>query len=159
MSDINEKLSGLKTIYHRAQSYCAYQERCRFEVEQKLQLWGVDKERGSKILEQLEKENFLNNLRFAETFVRSKFHLKKWGRNKIAYELRLKKIPDSIISQCLQTIDDDEYRAAIQFLITQKSKELKEKDLFKKKQKAARFLISRGFETALVFATLKIGDK
>ena len=159
MSDINEKLNGLKTIYHKAQSYCAYQERCRFEVEQKLQLWGVDKERGSKIIEQLEKENFLNNLRFAETFVRSKFRLKKWGRNKIAYELRLKKIPDSLISQSLQTIDDGEYLAAIQFLITQKSKELKEKDLFKKKQKVVRFLISRGFESALVFATFKIGDK
>lgn len=158
MSDVNEKLSGLKTILHRAQEYCAYQERCRFEVEQRLQLWGVDKERSHKIIVQLEKDNFVNDQRFAETFVRSKFRLKKWGKNKIAYDLRLKKIPDSLISQCLQTIDDGEYQAAIKLLIAQKSKELKEKDLFKKKQKVARFLISRGFESALVFAILKISE-
>jgi len=155
MNDVNEKLSGLKTILHKAQAYCAYQERCTKEVVQKLRDWKVDEDRIPKIIEQLTGENFINDIRFTETFVRSKFNLKKWGKNKIAYELRLKKIPASIISQSLQAINDNEYRAALQHLKDQKSKEIKEKDPFKKKQKIVRFLVSRGFEMELVMGTFK----
>jgi len=155
MNDVNEKLSGLKTILHKAQAYCAYQERCPQEVVQKLREWKVDEDRIPKIIEQLTGENFINEIRFTETFVRSKFNLKKWGKNKIAYELRLKKIPASIILQSLQTIDDAEYRATLMHLKDQKSKEVKEKDSFKKKQKIVRFLVSRGFEMELVMETFK----
>ncbi|HNW68920.1 MAG TPA: regulatory protein RecX [Bacteroidales bacterium] len=155
MNDVNEKLSGLKTILHKAQAYCAYQERCTQEVVQKLRDWKVDENRIPKIIEQLTAENFINDVRFTETFVRSKFKLKKWGKNKVAYELRLKKIPDPIISQSLQAIDDQEYRATLQHLKGQKSKETKEKDLFKKKQKIIRFLVSRGFEMELVMEIFK----
>jgi regulatory protein len=155
MNDVNEKLSGLKTILHKAQAYCAYQERCTQEVVQKLRDWKVDESRIPKIIEQLTGDNFINEIRFTETFVRSKFNLKKWGKNKLAYELRLKKIPASIISQSLQAIDDREYRATLLNLKDQKSKEIKEKDPFKKKQKIVRFLVSRGFEMELVMGTYK----
>jgi len=158
MNDINKKLSGLKTILHKAQEYCAYSERCRFEVTQKLQQWGVDKTRASKMIEQLGKDNFINEDRYTELFIRSKFKIKKWGKNKIAAELRMKKIPESIISKYLQTIDTKEYYSAILSLIEKKSKELKEKDTFKKNQKIARFLIAKGFEPQQVFSALKISD-
>lgn len=155
MNEANEKLSGLKTILHKAQAYCAYQERCTHDVTQKLHEWGVDKTRIPKIIKKLTDENFINDQRFTETFVRSKFRLKKWGRNKIAYELRLKKTPDALILEYLQTINDVEYQNTIQILITQKTKEIKEKDLYKKKQKIVRFLVSRGFEAELVYNSLK----
>lgn len=155
MNDVNEKLSGLKTILHKAQAYCAYQERCTQEVVQKLRDWQVDENRIPKIIEQLTAENFVNDVRFTETFVRSKFRLKKWGKNKIAYELRLKKIPDPVISQSLQAIDDQEYRTTLQHLKEQKSKEVKENDPFKKKQKIIRFLVSRGFEMELAMKAFK----
>lgn len=158
MNYLNEKLSGLKTILHKAQEYCAYRERCRFEVAQKLQQWGVDKPRAAKIIEQLEKNNFINEERFAEIFIRSKFRLKNWGKKKIMAELRMKKIPESIISKYLQTIDTKDYYSAIQSLIEKKSKELKEKDTFKKNQKIARFLIAKGFEPQQVFSALQISD-
>lgn len=156
MNEVNENLSGLKTILHKAQAYCAYQERCTHEVNQKLHEWGVDETRIPKIIEKLSNENFINDQRFTETFVRSKFRLKKWGRNKIAYELRLKKIPASMISECLQNINDEEYQDTIQILLTQKTKEIKEKDLYKKKQKLVRLLVSRGFEAELIYGNLKI---
>jgi len=156
MNDINEKLSGLKTILHKAQAYCAYQDRCTFEVLQKLRDWGVDEERIPKIVESLTEDKFLNDDRYTVSFVSSKFRLKHWGRIKIAYELRLKKIPSELIFSALESIDENEYASTLQTLITRKSKEVKDTDAFRKKQKVARFLISKGFESELVFKMMKV---
>ena len=158
MPDVNENPNSLKTILHRAQEYCAIQERCRSEMEQKLRLWDVDKIRASKMIALLQKDNFINEDRYTEAFVRGKFRLKKWGKNKLAAELRVKKIPEDLIAKHLQNIDDAEYRSAIILLAEKKSKELKEQDTYKKNQKIARFLISKGFEPQLVFSVLKISD-
>ena len=155
MSDVNEKLSGLKTILTKAQSYCAYQDRCSAEVIQKLRDWGIDETRIPKIIASLTEDKFLNDRRYAESFVSSKFRLKHWGRNKIAYELRGKKIPSELISDALETIDENEYATTLQTLITKKSKEVKDSDPYRKKQKVASFLISKGFESELVFSNLK----
>ena len=156
MNDVNEKLSGLKTILHKAQAYCAYQDRCTFEVLQKLRDWGVDEERIPKIVESLTEDKFLNDDRYTVSFVSSKFRLKHWGRIKIAYELRLKKIPSELIFSALESIDENEYASTLQTLITRKSKEVKDTDAFRKKQKVARFLISKGFESELVFKMMKV---
>jgi len=156
MNDVNEKLSGLKTILHKAQAYCAYQDRCTSEVLQKLRDWGVDEERIPKIVESLTADKFLNDDRYAVSFVSSKFRLKHWGRIKIAYELRLKKIPSDLIASALESIDENEYATTLQTLIMRKSKEVKDTDAFRKKQKVARFLISKGFESELVFKMMKV---
>jgi regulatory protein len=158
MTDFNEKLTGLKTILHKAQAYCAYQDRCSSEVVQKLRDWGVDQLRIPKILESLTEDKFLDDRRYAESFVSSKFRLKHWGRNKIVYELRLKKIPSDLISQAVESIDENEYSATLQTLIAKKTKEVKDSDAFRKKQKIARFLISKGFESELVFGMM-VGKK
>jgi regulatory protein len=155
MSDVNEKLSGLKTILTKAQSFCAYQDRCSAEVIQKLRDWGIDETRIPKIIASLTEDKFLNDRRYAESFVSSKFRLKHWGRNKIAYELRGKKIPYELISDALENIDEEEYATTLKSLIAKKSKEVKDSDPYRKKQKVARFLISKGFESELVFANLK----
>ncbi len=155
MDDINRKYSNLKTILQKAQAYCAYQERCTHEMTQKLREWKVDEDRIPSIIEELTKEKFLNDLRFTQTFVSSKFRLNKWGKIKLAYELRMKKIPDALISQGLEVISEDEYREAIQALIVQKAREVKDTDPYSRKQKIARFLVSKGYETDLVFGELK----
>jgi regulatory protein len=155
MDDVNEKLTGLKTILHKAQAYCAYQDRCSSEVVQKLRNWGVDDARIPKIIETLIADKFLDDLRFAQSFVSSKFRLKHWGRNKLVYELRLKKIPSDFISLAIESIEENEYSATLQTLISKKTKEVKDTDAFRKKQKIARYLISKGFESELVFGMLK----
>jgi regulatory protein len=155
MTDVNPNLSGLKTILTKAQAYCAYQDRCSSEVVQKLLDWGVDDARIPKIIETLIADKFLDDHRFAQSFVSSKFRLKHWGRNKLVYELRLKKIPSNLISLAIESIDESEYSATLQTLITKKTKEVKDTDVFRKKQKIARYLISKGFESELVFGMLK----
>jgi len=59
--------------------YCAYQDRCHQEVRQKLlslKMYGDDLE---EIITELINEDFLNEERYAQSFARGKFRMKKWG--------------------------------------------------------------------------------
>ncbi|MEM9022951.1 MAG: hypothetical protein AAGB22_04370, partial [Bacteroidota bacterium] len=59
-------------ILHKLQSYCAYQERCRKEVFDRLREWRITGERAEEIVDQLEAENFVDEARFAQAFVQGK---------------------------------------------------------------------------------------
>ena len=88
MSDsTKEKINKLKAKLAR---YCAYRERTRQEVITKARDLGLYSEETAQLLEWLEAENFINEERFARTYVRDKFYLNKWGRNKIRQGLAQK---------------------------------------------------------------------
>lgn len=141
-------------LLHKAQQYCSYQERSLFEVKSKLDKWKTQLTVAEKIIEQLRKDNYLNEEQFARSFAIGKFRQKKWGKNKIIYELKKKQIPDLFIQIGLQEIDDAEYEEALKNLITKKLSEIKEPDPGKRNYKAATFAISKGFRSGLVWDIL-----
>ena len=59
--------------------YCAYQERCQFEVRQKLIGTGFSEEETDNIICDLIERNFIDEERFAKAFTRGKFRQKKVG--------------------------------------------------------------------------------
>ena len=76
------------TILKKLQHYCAYQDRCHFEVEQKLKQLNADKETSDELFLQLIDEGFLNEERFARSIARGKFRIHHWGKNKIIIHLK-----------------------------------------------------------------------
>jgi regulatory protein len=151
--------NDLDIIIARIHHYCAYQERCSFEVDQKLIQWKVSAAKVAKIKVHLRKEGFLNEERYARIFVRSKFHINKWGRSKIRYELKLRKIPENIVSKALEEISDDDYHKAIQELILRKKAEINSEKNLNIREKIITFVTGKGFEFDLVlkvFTELKI---
>lgn len=68
--------------------FCAYRDRSQREVENKLDEMRMIPVAKEKIIISLMQENFLNEERFARSFVRGKFRIKKWGRIKIKQELK-----------------------------------------------------------------------
>jgi len=133
--------------------YCAYQERCHKEVEQKLYDLKMIPEAKEQIILHLLQHNFLNEERFAKAFVRGKFSIKKWGRIKIVSELKFKNISSYNIKTALQEINDEEYLETLKKSAEKKLRLLKESNLFKRRNKLSNFLISKGFETSLVYKT------
>src|ERR1700704_6676060 len=107
---------ALQKIKH----YCGYQERCQTEVKEKLYSMGLWKKDVEEILSQLIEENYLNEERFAIQFARGKFRMKQWGKGKILYELRQKKISEYCIKKAIKEIDDDAYQKILQKLASQK---------------------------------------
>lgn len=139
----------------KIEAYCAYQERCQFEVASKLYSWGITGEQQDQLIADLIVNRFLDEERFAEAFVSGKFRIKRWGRIKIRQHLKQKRISEYSIKKGMASIDLEEYYATIQHLAERKSADLKsEKDPWQKKAKIIRFLASKGFEQELIYEVL-----
>jgi regulatory protein len=131
----------------KAKQYCAYQERSHQEVKDKLYGYGLYKPAVETMLSQLIEENYLNEERFAIAFAGGKFRMKHWGKVKIKYELKLKKVSDYCIKKALQSIEDEPYFETLDKLAEEKWKTLKgEKNIFIKMRKMQDYLMQKGFE-------------
>ncbi len=127
-------------------NYCVYQDRCHYEVEQKMKEFLLIPEAKDEILLYLMKENYLNEERFTRSYIRGKFNIKNWGRIKIKIHLKQKGISEKLISKCMVEIDEDDYRKIILQIWNnyyERQKGLKD---YQKKSKTIHYLISRGFE-------------
>lgn len=134
--------------------FCAYQERCQSEVKQKLRSFDLTENETENIICDLIEQNFLDEERFSKAFVRGKFNQKRWGKNKIQQHLKQKQISDYCIKKGFAEIDNNKYLEALDEIIAKKTKTIKDADPFIVKQKLARYAISRGFESELVWEVL-----
>ncbi len=145
-----------RPVFLKAASYCAYQERTQDEVRQRLKDWNVWGDDAEEIISELIQENFLNEERFAKTFAGSKFRVKKWGRRKIAFELKKRKLSDFCIRAGMSEIDETDYYDTLKTLINKKKHDYRtEGNTFKLHQKIAQFAIGKGYESALVWEILR----
>lgn len=136
-------------------AYCAYQERCQMEVRNKLHERGIYGEKAEDLIADMISEGFLNEERFAQAFVRGKYRLKKWGRNRIVQELKFKQISANCIKSGLKEINPEEYWEILLRETEKKLKIVKESDEFRKKHKTFQYLMSRGFEQDLIQSALE----
>jgi len=141
-------------ILSKAQAYCTYQERCINDLSIKLREWNIKDGVAEKIINKLVDDDYINEERFARNYAGSKFRIKKWGKNRIIYEMKRKCIPDLIVQIGLEEIEDEEYINAIKELLSKKSFTISEKDPLKRKQKLARFAIAKGYRSGLVWDIL-----
>lgn len=131
--------------------YCGYQERCHSEVVDKLYRLGVWKKDHDEIIATLIEENYLNEERFAKLYAGGRFRQKSWGRNKIRYELKLKKVSEYCIKTAMKEIEEAQYHNTLATLFKEKWNSLKdEKNRFMKMKKTSDFLLRRGFESHLI---------
>ena len=134
----------------KLERYCAYQERCHLEVVQKLKGMGMIPEAIDLIVVQLIQENYLNEERFARSYARGKFNIKKWGRNRIVLELKRRQISPYNIKAALEEIDLGDYLDALDALAEKRMGQIREGDPQKRRKKLADYLIYRGWEPQLV---------
>lgn len=136
--------------------FCIYQERTHQEVRSRLAEWKVFGNETEEILTWLITENFVNEERFAKVFAGSKFRVKKWGRLKILFELKGRKLSPYCINMAMKEIPDDDYQDTIKDLIEKKQIELgDESNELLKKQKIAKYIIGKGYEANLVWDIIK----
>ena len=115
----------------KMQSWCAYQERCQQDARNKLFELGLWPEAVENIIVKLIEDNFLNEERFAMSFARGKFSIKKWGRIKIKQELKQKRVSEYCLKKALAQIDEKEYIETLKKIIESKRKLIKEPNKIK----------------------------
>jgi regulatory protein len=136
-------------------SYCAYQERSHLEVKKRLFSYGLGYDEVDQLLSKLITEGFVNEERFAKAYAGGKFRMKKWGRMKIENELNALGLSSRNITRGLKEIEGDDYETALRQLLEKKNALLHEPDVFKKRDRLAKYAIGRGYEPDLVWGMLK----
>lgn len=142
-------------IYQKLMRYCAYQDRCSSDIAKKIRLWGLGQQELNDALDFLKNEGFIDDLRFAKSFVRGKFRSNKWGTAKIKEGLYAKQIPKALIDEALKELDEENYKGQLKEVILKKNRLLKEGDPYKRNQKLALYAQSKGYELDLIWTVIK----
>jgi regulatory protein len=140
----------------KLQHFCVYQERCHKEVKQKIFDLGIYGDDVDQIIASLIEDNYVNEMRFAEMYVGGKFRIKKWGKYKIRTELKFRYISEYCIKRAIKSeISDEDYYNTLVQILEKKEPLINESNKFKRKAKLAKYTIDKGFESALVWETIK----
>jgi regulatory protein len=139
----------------RIYSYCASQERSHQQVKNKLYEFGLSTDEMNELLTKMITEGFLNEERFAKAFAGGKFRIKKWGRLKIIRELESYGLTKKCVQRGVDEIDLSDYRKTLKGLLQKKAKQTEEDNLFKKRDKVARYAIGKGYEPEMVWEMVK----
>lgn len=136
-------------------NYCVYQDRCHQEVEQKMWDFLLIPEAKEEILLYLMKENYLSEERFTRSYIRGKFHMKSWGRNKIRNHLKFKGVPEKLINSCFDEIEDEDYHKILAKLFGDYYSKIKGLQVYQKKSKTIKYLLGKGFEYEEITQVIK----
>ena len=142
-----------KVILEKMRSYCMYQERCILEVKKKLTRLHVAPKSKSKIIDHLIEDDYLNEVRFSKSFIQGKLRIKKWGRIKLNYELRIRGIKKFIIDQEINKISNEDYCQYFNEFSNNKIKTLKGSKE-QKKRSFVNYFTYRGWENNLIYEKL-----
>lgn len=139
----------------KLERYCMYQDRCHQEIDKKLFEMRMITEAKELIILHLIEHNFLNEERFAKSFARGKFRIKKWGKQRIIRELRMRDISEYNLREALKEIDDQEYENTLREITEKKFDTINENNFYKKDKKIKEFLFRKGYETNLIYEVLR----
>lgn len=150
-----QRVFTLDEAKKKLEYYCAYQERCHQEVMLKLREMKMIPSAIDTIIGHLIEHNYLNETRFAQSFSRGKFRTKKWGREKILRELKLRQISPYNIKLALKEIPEDEYQRTLEELAAKFWKTNASRDKQVQKKKVYNALRYRGWENEFIFSEIQ----
>ena len=151
---MNNKDLTTKQIESKLQYYCSYQDRCHKEVIEKLKTFNIKSNESNEIISNLIKDNYLNESRFSENFVRGKFKIKNWGKVRIVRELKQRNISRYNINLGLKEIDSQEYQNKLDEIFKNKLSSLNNLNKTIKKKKIISYLLYRGWESNLIYSKI-----
>lgn len=123
-----------------------YRPRCEAEVRKKMKEKGFSSEEIEETIDYLKDNHFLNDEEFARLYIESKLDIKKWGLNRIGYQLGALGVSRETIDKCLDEYRDstDEYATALA-LAEKKMASLTKDDREARYRKLSGFLGRKGY--------------
>ena len=147
MAFTRSKIYTLEAAQAAIQRYCAFQERCQSEVEERLRSMGVLPEAQAELVADLMANGFLNEERFARAFARGKFRIKGWGPRKIAQGLQAKRVSSACINLGLSELEEGEVRGYL----------LRQREKYPDDQEFLAWAYRRGFDRSSALQALQEG--
>ncbi|MGS2762573.1 regulatory protein RecX [Sinomicrobium sp. M5D2P9] len=157
---MNKQTFTVDEARRKLEHFCAYRERCHKEVVAKLREMNMIPLAVDTIVVHLIENGFLNEERFAKSFARGKFRIKKWGRQRIVRELQAREISAPNIREGLKEIPEEDYLDTLHEIAEKKWSQIKDtlspgkkqaEALFRGRKKLSDYLLYRGWESHLVY--------
>ncbi len=140
-------------VYNNALAYAILRPRSQWEMEQYLQRKKCSPALAKKILNKLSINGFLDDEKFARSWVANRRLLKPISRRRLLQELRVKRVSNEAAERALAEDETDE-QAVLADLITRKRKQTRYQD----DQKLMQYLAGQGFSYGDIKDALKVGS-
>ncbi len=143
--------SNLLLARETAYKFLSYKPRTQKEVEEKLKQKGFSEEIISKVIDDIKRYGFIDDLEYTRNFVLNKIRSKTLGKIALKQILLSKGIPNETIERVLAERENliDEFEIALELaekkLKQIKSSKRKKRDKNEQKRKVYEFLARRGF--------------
>lgn len=109
---MERKVKTFEQALNSLQRTCSRMERTKSDIRRSLYRFGIDPSDSEKIISKLEEEHYVDEKRYAESFVREKSSLQKWSRKRIILSLSSKGIPkeyiESAVSENIEETKENE---------------------------------------------------
>lgn len=140
---------------------CARSEHSSGDALRLMKRWGVADDEARKVLARLLSERFIDDVRYAEAFVRDKLNLSGWGAYKIKMSLRAKGVSREVIEEVVvPMIEATDMTERLEDIMQRKMRTLKYNSPYDARTKLIRFAASRGYdmEQAVECASRVVGE-
>lgn len=139
----------LDKAFQKTLNYLSYRMRSEKEIYDYLKEENVSHEEALDMIDRLEDLNLIDDLQFAQAFVRTKKNTQRKGPRLIEQELYEKGISQKMINQALlEYPEEEELEIAIEVCV-KKKKSYKNVAQRLRKQKLYQFLLQRGFRSGV----------
>lgn len=108
------KAEEQRKVINNALNLISYRQRSIKEIRQNLTMKGYEDIYIEKAIEYCKGQNYLNDEDFADSFIKDKQNLNKYGSKRIKYELINKGVSKNVIEKVLQIDPEDEYCTALE---------------------------------------------
>lgn len=125
---------------------CARAEKSASDARRLMRNWGIADTDAEKVLARLERERFINDSRYAETFVREKLRLSGWGEYKLRTALQRKGIARETVDAALQQTDRTQMADRLAEQLARKARNVRATTPRELKTKLIRYGLSLGYD-------------
>lgn len=154
LNDILKAEEQNKVINH-ALNILSYSQNTRKDLYTKLMKKGYDEEFVLKAIEYCEERNYINDKLYAESFIKDKVNLSKYGSKKIRYDLIAKGVDKEIVDEVLDLDPEDEFERALE-LAKKRVRSYKNDDKNAIYRKLGGYLQRRGYGYDIVSKVLRV---
>ena len=141
--------------FSRVAHLCSQKECCVFDVKQKLRRMELPETEIETVINKLVADKFIDEARYARSFIADKLRFNKWGAQKIKNHLRAKYVPSSIIEEAFCEFEDEALTQALPDLLEKKRKSVTGKSEYEINTKLIRYALGKGFAMSDVLKCLK----
>lgn len=129
--------------------------RTRSELEAQLTKRGYPDDVGARVLDRLVEVGLLDDVAFAEEWVRSRRANSGKGKRALATELRTKGVDPDVIAETLDSVDAGEWRVQAEELVAAKLRRDKLDDEMKVTRRLVGMLARRGYSQGMAFDVVR----